>query len=366
MERDSVVYWCALNRIFAEKSDVGLALVGMFPRIEALFSLDADGLLEIMPRGEKYVSQLKDPQILEWAEKEVEWARKYDIRLETFISEGYPSRLKECPDPPLMLYCKGSADLNPERAVSIVGTRRASFYGKSSLQKIVETMSRYDVKPVIVSGLALGIDGAAHQAALDLGIATVAVLPTGLDEIYPRKHRELAMKILREGALITDFPSRTLPERFTFVRRNRIIAGMSDAVVLVQSYAKGGGLITASLASQYDREVFAVPGNMDDPSFAGCNNLIYRNGAVIVNSPEAIAETMGWHQRTPVEPELFDNGCTATGAFILALLKENGPLPLEDIVALSGRSSRELMPEILTLEMNDRIRNDRHFYYICN
>ncbi|MCQ2151884.1 MAG: DNA-processing protein DprA [Bacteroidales bacterium] len=366
MERDSVVYWCALNRIFAEKSDVGATLVRMFPRIEELFSLDAGELLEIMPRGEKYVSKLKDPRLLEWAEKEAEWAWKYDIRLETFISESYPSRLKECPDPPLLLYCKGSANLNPERVISIVGTRRASFYGKSSLQKIVETMARYDVKPMIVSGLALGIDGAAHQAALDLGLTTVAVLPTGLDEIYPRKHRELAMKILRDGALITDFPSRTLPERYTFVRRNRIIAGMADAVVLAQSYAKGGGLITASLASQYDREVFAVPGNMDDPSFAGCNNLIYRNGAVIVNSPEAIAETMGWHQRTPVEPELFDNGCTATGAFILALLKENGPLPLEDIVTLSGKTSRELMPEILTLEMNDRIRNDHHFYYLCN
>lgn len=366
MERDPVVYWCALNRVFAEKSDAGVILAGMFPRIEELFSLDAGKLLEIMPRGEKYVSRLKDPRLLEWAEKEAEWARRYDIRLETFISEGYPSRLKECPDPPLMLYCKGPVDLNPERVVSIVGTRRASFYGRSSLQKIVEAMSRYDVKPLIVSGLALGIDGAAHQAALELGLPTVAVLPTGLDEIYPRKHRELAAQILDDGALVTDFPSRTLPERHTFLRRNRIIAGMSDAVILVQSYAKGGGLITASLASQYDREVFAVPGNMDDPSFAGCNNLIYSNGAVIVNSPEAIADTMGWCQRVAAEPELFDNFCTATGSSILALLKENGPLSLEDIVAISGKLSRELMPEILTLEMNGRIRNEHHFYYLCN
>lgn len=366
MERAPVVYWCALNRIFAEKSDAGVALVRMFPRIEDLFSLDADNLLEIMPRGGKYVSQLKDPRILEWAEHEVEWARRYDIRLETFISENYPFRLRECPDPPLMLYCKGDADLNPERAVSIVGTRRASFYGRASLQKIVETMAGYDVKPMIISGLALGIDGAAHRAALELGLPTVAVLPTGLDEIYPRKHRELATKILREGALVTDFSSRTQPERYTFVRRNRIIAGMSDAVVLVQSYAKGGGLITASLASQYDREAFAVPGNMDDPSFAGCNNLIYRNGAVIVSSPESIADTMGWQRCAVAEKELFDNACTATGASILALLKENGPLPLEDIVTLSGKASRDLMPEILTLEMNGRIRNEHHFYYLCN
>ncbi len=365
MEYDSLVYWCALNLIFAEKCSAGLSLVERFPEPGKLFSLDEKELKEIMPGGERYISRIRDPAILERAAGEVEWAAKYGIRMETFESDGYPSRLRECPDAPLILYCKGDVDLNATRIVSIVGTRRASGCGKTAVRRIVESLSAEAVKPLIVSGLALGIDGTAHQAALDAGLRTVAVLPTGLDEIYPPRHRDLARKILETGGLVTDFPAKTCPERFTFLRRNRIIAGMADAVLLAQSYEKGGGLITASLAVQYSRELFAVPGNMDDPSFAGCNNLIYNNSAVIMNNPRAIADTLGWKRTVKREPLLFDSSVSVDGGVILKILRYEGPLSAEDIAERSGIVPQRLSSELLALELAGRIYIDRHFYYIC-
>lgn len=365
MEYDSLVYWCALNLIFAEKCSAGLSLVERFPEPGVLFSLGEKELREIMPGGDRYISQIRNAAILERAVREVEWASRYDIRLEPFCSDRYPSRLRECPDAPLLLYCKGGVDLNAARIVAVVGTRRATFYGKNAVRKTVESLSMEDVKPLIVSGLALGIDGAAHQAALDMGLRTVAVLPTGLDEIYPPRHRELAKKIAETGGLVTDFPRNTLPERFTFLRRNRIIAGMADAVLLAQSYEKGGGLITASLAVQYSRELFAVPGNMDDASFAGCNNLIYNNSAVIMNNPRAIADTLGWKRSAGREPLLFDNSVSGEGSAILKLLHSCGPLSSEDIAARTGIPPQKLASELLALEMDGKIYNDRHFYYLC-
>ncbi len=365
MEYDSLVYWCALNLIFAEKCSVGLSLVEKFPEPQVLFSLSEKDLKEVMPGGDRFISQIRNPAILERAVREVEWASRYGIRLEPLCSDGYPFRLRECPDAPLLIYCKGEVDLNAARTVAVVGTRRATYYGKNAVRKIVESLSMGDVKPLIVSGLALGIDGEAHQAALDMGLRTVAVLPTGLDEIYPPRHRDLAKKITETGGLVTDFPRNTLPERFTFLRRNRIIAGMADAVLLAQSYAKGGGLITASLAVQYSRELFAVPGNMDDASFAGCNNLIYNNSAVIMNNPEAIADTLGWKKSAGKEKLLFDNPVSKEGTVILKLLHSCGPLSSEDIAERAGISPQKLASELLALEMEGIIHNDRHFYYLC-
>lgn len=365
MEHDPLVYWCALNLIFADRCGAGISLIERFPDPEEIFSLSRRKLLDIMPGGERYVGLILDGEMVDRAAEDVKWARRYDIRVETYFSDGYPSRLRECPDAPLVLYCKGEVNLNAARVVSIVGTRRASFYGRSAVKTVVESLAKEDVKPLIVSGLALGVDGAAHRAALEMGLDTVAVLPTGLDEIYPPRHRELAARILEKGGLVTDFPRNTLPARYTFLKRNRIIAGMADAVLLAQSYAKGGGLITASLAVQYDRELFAVPGNMDDPSFEGCNNLIYNNKAVIMNSPRAIADTLGWKREPVREPGLFDASVSEKGSVILSLLRSGGPMTAEDIATCSGMAPGTLSSELLALELAGRIFNDRHFYYLC-
>ena len=197
---------------------------------------------------------------------------------------GYPRRLADCGDAPLLLYVRGAADLDATHVLAVVGTRKATWTGRDQCRRIVENLAELEEKPLIVSGLALGIDGCAHEAALAAGLPTVGVLPCGPEAVYPRQHQALADRMLERGALVTDFARGIAPEAYTFLRRNRIIAGLADAVLLVESYQKGGGLITASLAASYNREVYAVPGRPTDASFEGCNRLIAAQEAVLVGT----------------------------------------------------------------------------------
>lgn len=367
MENDFLIYLCALQKLFATRCGVGRKVMGIFPNLADFFALDSSALARLGFDGET-AARIRDKRNLEWAENEVAWAAAYGIRLLSLGGPEYPYRLAECPDAPLMLYCKGDADLNPDRSLAVVGTRRATFHGKEGCRKILEHTSLNNVKPLIVSGLALGIDGTAHYAALEFGLPTVAVLPTGLDEIYPSRHRDLAKKIVESGgALVTDFPRRTLPERYTFLKRNRIIAGMADAVLLAESFAPGGGLITASLASSYGREVFAVPGRMGDESFVGCNKLISENVASIVFNANTIEKEMGWTAISGklAEPELFPKELSETGKKIIAKMRDKSPLTLEELVSGTGSSMTEIMSELVSLEIDGRIRKERQFYYLC-
>ena len=212
---------------------------------EGVFAAGRDALSDVLRGGSEYVDKLCDPALLEWAADEVAWAQRYGIRLLGLGEADYPRRLAECEDAPLMLYCKGPADLNAPRAVAVVGTRKATWQGRETCRRLVENLAELDEKPLIVSGLALGIDGCAHEAALASGLPTVGVLPCGLDEIYPRQHREMARKILERGALVTDFPRGTAPVAFTFLRRNRIIAGMTDATLLAESFVRQEATLVA-------------------------------------------------------------------------------------------------------------------------
>ena len=368
MEYDFYVYQCALNKIFSNRFDAGRKLLERFSNVYEIFSMGEAALRELMPGGEQYIKEILNPDNLRWAQAEVDWAAESGINLLTLNSTQYPQRLKECPDAPLVLYSRGGADLNAQHMLGVVGTRRASFGGRETCKKIIAHMAENPVKPVIVSGLALGIDGVAHTAALDLGLQTVAVIPTGLDEIYPSRHRELADRILAEGSsLVTDFPRATTPMTYTFARRNRIIAGLSDAVLLAESYVPGGGLITARLASSYNREVFAVPGRMSDPSYEGCNKLISENVAHIIYDLDTIEKEMGWKptRRQKRELTLFHDDDTPNKKSVLEMLRQRAPLTGEEIVQEVGCSIRELAPELLELEMDGRIYKDRHFYYLC-
>lgn len=250
------------------------------------------------------------------AYEEMEFVAAKQVRCLCYNDTDYPARLRECDDAPLVLYYRGNADLNLSRIVSVVGTRRCTEYGKDLCRHFLGELQQLCPDVLVVSGLAYGIDINAHRQALAAGLPTIGVLAHGLDQIYPRMHRDTAVEIVRHGGVLTEFMSRTPADKVNFVRRNRIVAGMADATVVVESAEKGGALITASLAEGYHRDVFAFPGRVTDAGSIGCNRLIADNKAVLLTGAADFAQAMGWRSATDGErqavqlglfPELDDN-----------------------------------------------------------
>lgn len=360
MDYDFYVYAVALSHLFAYKCNVARGLVNFAGGPEKVFELSRRELEELLNGPSPFVDGIRDGATLEWARREVEWDIANGVT-PIYISEGrYPYRLRECPDAPLVLFCRGNADLNPRQALAVVGTRRCTYCGRTSCTSIVGDLAKCVTPPVIISGLAYGIDAAAHTAALDAGLQTIAVSPVGADTIYPLQHRRLAERIIENGAVVTDFCRNTAPVALTFVRRNRIIAGMADATLLVESFAKGGGLITARHASSYDREVFALPGRTTDPSFQGCNSLIEQDIAHIATGATSITTVMGWipptlwePQRTAISEREYDGNCKK----VLSMLRRRSPMDLETMSGISGIGVRELSIAVLQLEFDGAIVN---------
>lgn len=228
------------------------------------------------------------------AEQELQFARNGHIQCLDLHSSLYPSRLRECPDSPILLYFCGNANLNAQRIISIVGTRQISEYGKDLCRKFISELKTLCPDALIVSGLAYGADIHAHRNALQQGMPTVGVVAHGLDQIYPRLHRETAVEMVSHGGLLTEYPSFTAIDKMNFVARNRIVAGIADATIVVESAEKGGSLITARIARDYNREVFAFPGRITDTYSAGCNKLIVQNEASLLLSAKGFMEAMGW------------------------------------------------------------------------
>ena len=278
---DETVAACALNKLFGDHPKPILQQVEKAGSALALFESELDR------------SQL------DWAVKELENVRKGGFRFLSLFDEDYPPPLRELPDPPLGIYLSASTSpaeiftLRP--MVAFVGTRDLSPYGRAWCQKLVKGLADAHVPPTIVSGLALGIDGISHQTALDCGLPTIGVMATGIEEIYPRQHETLARNIVHSpgSALLTDYPMHTTSMAWNFIRRNRIIAGLARAVVVVESKTKGGSLMTARYANDYEREVYAVPGRLDDTRSAGCNSLIEAQMAHIITSPEQLVDALG-------------------------------------------------------------------------
>jgi DNA processing protein len=259
-----------------------------------VFKLNRASLEKIERIGPHLSQSIHKSALLEKADKEMEFLERHHISALYFEDAEYPARLKECEDAPILLYSRGSEGLNTKRALSVVGTRKASSYGKELCRSIVLDLGSRINELSIISGLAFGIDVIAHRAALEGGIPTVAVLGHGLSTLYPHAHRETAKLICRQGALVTDFHSGMGPERNNFLRRNRIIAGMSDATLVVESAASGGALITADMASSYQRDVLAVPGRTTDERSKGCNGLIKNNVAAMVESADDVISHLLW------------------------------------------------------------------------
>ncbi|MDP2888239.1 MAG: DNA-processing protein DprA, partial [Bacteroidota bacterium] len=232
--------------------------------------------------------------VLERAKREVDFILKNRIKTFFYLDENYPTRLKNCSDAPIILYFRGNANLNGQRIISVVGTRNATNYGKELCDELIRTFSERSYPILVVSGLAYGIDIHAHKACLKYNIPTVGVFAHGLDNIYPALHAPIASKMLEKGGVLTDFISESKIDRQNFLRRNRIIAGLADATIVVESAEKGGALVTADIANSYNRDVFAFPGRSNDPFSKGCNKLIKLNEAVLIENVADIEKAMNW------------------------------------------------------------------------
>ena len=231
---------------------------------------------------------------LKRAEEEMAFAQTGHVQCIGYNDEAYPARLRECPDAPTLLYYRGTTSLNAQHIISMVGTRQITAYGKDLCQQFVKDLKALCPDTLIISGLAYGVDVHCHRAALEQGMDTIGVLAHGLDQIYPRMHRDTAVQMVKHGGLLTEFPSRSGADKRNFVQRNRIVAGMADATIVVESAKKGGSLITAEIAEGYGRDVFAFPGRIGDTYSEGCNRLIQSNSAGLITSAEDFVKAMGW------------------------------------------------------------------------
>lgn len=269
-------------------------LVSFCGSVEEIFRQNGRKLQTIPGIGPRTARQVVNQKVFGEAEKELNFIRKHGIEALFYTEARYPQRLNHCSDSPVLVYYKGNTDLNRQRMVAVIGTRSATEYGKNFTSHFIETIRPYDV--TIVSGLAYGIDICAHLCAMHENIPTVGVVAHGLDRIYPPHHAQFAKKMLENGGLLTEYPSNTIPDRENFPSRNRIVAGICDAIVVVEAATKGGALITADIANSYNRDVFALPGRYDDPFSAGCNAFIRDNRAGLITSAEDLINAMGWEQ----------------------------------------------------------------------
>lgn len=364
MYNEEVFYTMALTRISNFNFAQALELYKTVGSAQLLFEHRneiGDILKDCSPR---LVEALKDwDEPMKRAEYELKYMEEHSIRALTLSDEDYPQRLQECPDAPIILYYTGNCDLNQAKIVSIVGTRQITQYGQDLIRHFIADLRRHCPQVLIVSGLAYGVDINAHCQALENGYETVGVLAHGLDQIYPYRHKDTANEMVRHGGLLTEFMTQTNADKPNFVRRNRIVAGMADAVVLVESAAKGGGLITAEIAQSYDRNVFAFPGNVNAPFSQGCNNLIRDNGAALISNADDFVHAMGWQDEAirrqanadGIERDLFPD-LSPEEQKIVSLLQQTNDLQLNILSVKSSIPIGQLTALLFQMEMKGVVK----------
>ena len=334
-------------------------LVSYVGSYEGVFEESKNKLLKIPGIGEVLANQIVSTDALKKADDELKFIEKNKINVIFYLDKNYPERLKHCDDAPILLYSKGEIDLNKQKVLSIVGTRKATDNGVAFCEKLICELAERNHNPIIISGLAYGIDAVAHKSALKNNLETAAILGHGLDIIYPASHKKLAREIEDIGMLITDFPSKSIRDKNNFIKRNRIIAGLSDATVVIESGEKGGSLVTADIANSYNRDVFAVPGRVTDPYSKGCNNLIKTNKAAMLLSVDDLEYMLGWESQRDnvktVQKELFLE-LNDDEEKILEILKANEELSIDLICLKSSMSTSKVSPILLNLEFAGLVR----------
>ncbi|MBW6502473.1 MAG: DNA-processing protein DprA [Bacteroidales bacterium] len=334
-------------------------LVSFFGDVEAIFREPYRNLVKIPGIGHGLAKYITDRSYLDSAEKEAAYVEKNNIRTFFYLDDDYPFRLRQCDDSPVVFFFKGNCDLNAPKMLSVVGTRNATVHGRETCESIIRDLGRGHPDIVIVSGLAYGIDIASHKAALANNILTIGVLGHGFRTIYPSIHRSVANNIILHGGLLTDFVSDALPERNNFIKRNRIIAGLSDATLIVESGISGGALITADIAGSYNRDVLAVPGRPGDQWSKGCNSLIRQNKAALIENAADIEYILDWMPEKPVkavQKTLFSD-LSETEQLIYNLLVKEGELTIDLICRTLGIPVYKLSSLLLQMEFRGLIRS---------
>jgi len=314
MNDENLKYKIGITLIKGIGSNLAKNLIAYIGSAEGVFKEKQQNFAKIPGIGEivskQLASQVISREALKRAEQEIDFITKNNIQTYYYTDRDYPFRLKECPDSPLMIFSKGNCNLNNGKFIGIVGTRNATETGKDNCKKLIGDLADAVPTATIVSGLAYGVDICAHKTSLDVGLPTIGVIGHGLDRIYPEVHRPTAVKMVQQGALLTEYLSQTNPDKQNFVQRNRIIAGLCDAVVVVESGIKGGALITAEIANDYNRDVFTFPGRVTDEWSKGCHALIKNNKASLIESADDILRIMSWgkldqNSRPTVQTALF-------------------------------------------------------------
>lgn len=350
----------ALTRVRGLGAAAVCAILRTVEHPELIFE-NLDSLDDIIPNaGAELRAALSDHEPMERAKAEQEFIEEKGIRAICLGDDDYPYRLSECDDAPPVIYTLGNANLNAQHIVSVVGTRRATEYGKDLCSSLVSDLARLLPGTLIVSGLAYGIDVCAHRAAIKCGLPTLGVLAHGLDRIYPSSHRSVAKEMLKDGGLLSEYMSKTEPFRSNFLQRNRIVAGLADATVVVESPSHGGSLVTSSIAQSYARDCFAFPGRVNDQFSIGCNELIARNSAALITSAHDLIEAMNWSSAVkgsaPVEQELFPQLSRLEQELLDLLRVHSEGLQINQIVIALDVSVSKIMPVLFELEMKNLVR----------
>jgi DNA processing protein len=351
-----LLYLISLTQVPQVGSIHARSLLQHFGSAEAVFKSTGFALEKIEGIGKIRAHSIKNFRDFSSAEKEMSFLHRYGIRALSFLDPDYPQRLLTACDAPVIVYYKGSADLNPSRSLSIVGTRRQSEYGKQITEKLIQDLAPYEI--TIVSGLAFGIDGIAHKTALNQGLPTIAVLAHGLASLYPPEHSTLSKQIMKQGGLITEYLSHVKAEKHHFPIRNRIVAAISDCTLVMETAVKGGSMITADLANGYHKEVFAFPGRTTDFKSAGCNWLIRNNQATLLENGEQLVKIMGWEEKKRVvsarQEHLFIV-FTEVEQRIIDLLKEREQMHIDTLNATTGFPGSRNAGALLELEMKGMV-----------
>ncbi len=350
---NELLYQISLTQIPNIGSVQAKQLIEHFGTAEAIFKATKKDLSAVEGIGDIRAKQIKDFNQFQIAEEEIKFTQKHHIQTLFITQPNYPQRLLHCYDAPTLLYYRGNTNLNNSKIVSIIGTRTNSNYGKEITEQIVAALQPLNV--LIVSGLAFGIDAIAHKAALQNGLPTLGVLAHGLHTIYPSQHKSVAKDMLLNGGLLTEFGRDIKPDKHNFPRRNRIVAGMADATIVVETAIKGGSMITAELAYNYNRDVFAIPGKTTDAKSAGCLKLIQQNKAVLFTNTEHLLTELGWEEKkkTPKKQRELFIELTADEKIIVSILKEKESIHIDELYLKSGLSSSSVASAILTLELQN-------------
>lgn len=366
VNKDEVFYQLALSKV----ENVGVIsvkkLIRHFGTAREVFNLSSRELMQVPGMSLARAGAIASFHEFEAVEKDFEFAEKHGVEVISFQDPNYPNRLTHCSDGPVVLFTKGPADLSAKRMVSIVGTRKITDYGMQVTRELVESMLPYNI--TVVSGLAYGVDIQAHKACLELGLPTVAVLAHGLDKVYPNSHTRFAQEMAEKGGLVSEFSIGTIPDRENFPKRNRIVAGMTDATIVVESGISGGSIITANLAASYFRDVFAIPGRIHDPKSDGCNRLIKSNKAALLESAKDLEYIMGWtkaENAKPIQTKIFID-LKPEEEKLLDCLREKGKTQIDELSLTTELPMSMVMVHLLTLELNGLVRSlPGKVYEVC-